>query len=99
MIRKNTFRTGLLWALVLPLLGFGLFFGLFNLLEQLGAVSEAGFRPLFRERTSALVGIALNAVLMNYYNRLRFTEAMRGVVVPTVLYVVVWVILFGKTVF
>ncbi len=99
MIRKNTFRTGLIAALLLPMLGFGLFFGLFHLLEQFGAVSEAGFRPLFRERTSAIVGIALNALLMNYYNRLRFTEAMRGVVVPTVLYVVLWMVLFGKAVF
>jgi hypothetical protein len=99
MLNRNQLSTGLLIGIIVPLIGFGIIYGLFQLLDAAGVMSDSGFSPRFRERTAALVAIALNAVALNRYQKMRFTETMRGIVVPTAVYVVIWLFVFRESIF
>jgi hypothetical protein len=98
MWEKNSLTFGIIIGIVLPLIGYVLFYGLFEGLEAFGWVSDKGFRPQFRERTTAILAIAMNALALNFYQKKACTETMRGVVIITSLYVVLWLIIFGKNV-
>ena len=99
MFQKNSLVSGLLFGLLLPILGFGVLYGIFSLLESAGFLSDVGFRPYFRERMISIVAIALNGMALNYYNKRRFTETMRGIVLVTFAMIVIWVILFKDVLF
>ncbi len=92
------FRRGLLLGLLIPLLVFALLNGLYYLLDQAELVSNAHFRPNFRLRTTALLGIAADALLLNRFKGRRQLPILRGVVVAISFYVLLWVIFFLKTV-
>ncbi|MCB0704610.1 MAG: hypothetical protein KDC34_04845 [Saprospiraceae bacterium] len=94
MFRKNSFVNGLLLGLVFPVIGFGILYFLFGVLESTGIMSSKGFSPHFKERTIGIVAIAFNAILMNIFQKKRFTDSMRGVVLPTFIYVAIWMYLF-----
>lgn len=98
MFNKNALVHGLLIGLLAPLVVAGVLFLLFKGLDQLDIMNATGFRPLFRERTITLVGIAANALVINRFNKKRFTESMRGVSLATIAYVVVWLLVFWKTI-
>ena len=51
---------------------------------------------MFRERTTGIIAICCNMIPINAFQKRRFTHSMRGVVLATVLYVIVWVVYFGK---
>ena len=96
MFEKNSIPLGLFLGILLPLAGFGLLYGIFGLLEELGWVSDIGFRPKFRERTIGIIAIALNVFLLNFYQKRRYTDTIRGIVIMTTIWVVLWLVLFGK---
>ncbi|MBK7337298.1 MAG: hypothetical protein IPJ00_14535 [Saprospirales bacterium] len=96
MFNKNSFVTGLILGLFIPLAVSGGLFLLFKILDQMNIMSVTGFRPLFRERTITLIGIVANALVINRFNKQRFTESMLGVSVATFVYVFIWVLVFWK---
>ena len=99
MFDKNSFSLGLLVAILLPILAFGIFYGIFEGLEILGWVSTQGFRPMFRERTISILAIGMNALALQFYQKRRATETMRGIVIPTTIWVAAWIWIFGKYIF
>ena len=99
MFDKNSFSLGLLIAIALPLLAIGIFYGIFEGLEALGWVSTEGFRPMFRERTLSILAIGMNALALQFYQKRKATETMRGIVIPTTVWVVVWIFVFGRYIF
>lgn len=96
MFEKNSLPFGLLAALIVPAIAFGLLYGLFELLESLGWMSDSGFRPKFRERTTSIIAIGINAILLNSFQEKRLFETVRGIVIATVILVALWVYLFGE---
>ncbi len=96
MFEKNSIPLGIFIGIFLPLAGFALLYGLFGLMEEFGWVSDIGFRPKFRERTIGIIAIALNIFPLNFYQKRRFTNSIRGIVVMTTIWVVLWLVLFGK---
>lgn len=99
MFQKNSLVNGLLAGLLVPIFGAALVYGLMTGLDALTPTMDIGVTPFFRERTSALVGIACNAIVLNRFYKLRFTDSMRGIVIVTFVYVVVWIILFRQVLF
>lgn len=96
---RDHLPTGLLIGILLPLVAFPLLYLLFLGFENLEFMSDQGFRPLFKERTSAIVAIAANTYPMNIYQKRRSTNTMRGIVIPTFVLIAVWIILFWDTIF
>jgi len=99
MIQRDELWVGLLYGILLPAAGFLVLFNLFSLLEIKGAASGAGFSENFRERTLAIVAIALNLFLLSRFRKLRWERAMRGVVIATALLAFVWLFLYGVKLF
>lgn len=96
MWEKNNIIVGLGLGTLLPLLTFiVLYFG-YNQLEAAGVVSEIGFSPMFRERTTSIIAICTNLIPLNIFQKRRATQSMRGIVLSTVVYVVIWVVYFGQ---
>ncbi|GIV32115.1 MAG: hypothetical protein KatS3mg030_417 [Saprospiraceae bacterium] len=96
---RNSLALGMVVALAVPLLSFGLLWLIFEGLETLQWVSDKGFRPMFRERTLAIISIGLNALLLNYYQKRYCTNTMRGIAIVTFFWVVLWLLLFAKYLF
>jgi hypothetical protein len=99
MLRKNNISTGLLVGLLLPVAGWVFFNALFDLLEMKNLASSEGFSQNFRERTLAIVAIALNLMPLNFYRRIRADQAMRGVVLATGLMALIWLGRYGVGLF
>lgn len=96
MLEKNSLPIGLLLGIMAPIIAYLLLMGIYEGLESLGWVSDSGFRPKFRERTMAIIALATNAFALNYYQKRYYTNTVRGIVATTGLWVIIWLILFGK---
>ncbi len=96
MFEKDSLPFGIVAALVLPVLGAVFIFGVFEGFDQMDWMSSEGFRPMFRERTASIVGIAMNAWLINRYSKARKHNTVRGIVISTTLLVISWLLIFGK---
>ena len=99
MFDRNAIWLGLLIGLAVPFVGYALLLTLFEQLESMNAVSSEGFSPTFRTRTLMVIALCFNIFPFNYYQRKKYTQTMRGLVIPTALYAIAWVIYFGKEVF
>ncbi len=90
--------TGLAAGTLLPLFWYFALMSLFQSLETMEVIPPGGISYDFRTRTSALVAICLNMLPLQIFNRRNMERAMRGVVFPTVAYVMVWLYQFGASV-
>ena len=96
MFDKNAIAYGLLMGFGVPLIAFALLMGIFTLLANSGAASDEAFRPMFTQRTSAIVAIGLNAILINQFYKRRKVDSMRGIVIATFVLVLLWLWQFGR---
>ncbi|MDX1911834.1 MAG: hypothetical protein SFV22_10135 [Saprospiraceae bacterium] len=99
MLQRDEIWVGLLYGLLLPTAGFFLLYNLFSLLEIKGAASGIGFSENFRERTLAIVAIAINLYPLSLFRRRRWGRAMRGVVIATTLLALGWLMMYGVKLF
>lgn len=95
MFSRNNLMIGLAIGILLPAVGFFLISTLYNQLGNSGLLSSEGFSSNFRERTSAVIAISLNLIPLNVFQKRRFTQSMRGIVIATVSLVALWLIYFG----
>lgn len=95
MLNRNEIWVGLIFGFLLPAFSFLILYQIFSLLELKGAASGTGFSANFRERTLAIVAIALNLIPLNIFRRRRWDLSMRGVVIATGVLAVAWVIRYG----
>lgn len=101
MLKRNSITDGLIIGFLIPVLSFALLYGIFSGLEAIGSAKGEGkglFSGDFMFRTAGIVAIGLNALPMNWAFKRRFTDTMRGIVVCTFVFVVIWLIYFGKSV-
>ena len=99
MFDKNELKTGLILGAALPLIGAALLFIVYRILEASGWASQEGLTSYFRLRTISLLAICLNILPMrNFYNK-KFSESMRGVVLATFVFGVIWVLVFRGELF
>ena len=94
MLNKDTFTTGLIAATIIPIVTYFALTIIFNGLEEAGLTSTDGFSPYFRERTTGIVAIGANAILMNYFTKSRHVNSIRGVVLPTFIFLGIWFYFF-----
>lgn len=95
MFKKNSLVNGLVLGILLPAVVFFMLFNFFNLLGKLGSGEGIGLSESFRERTSAILAIAVNLVPMNAFRARRFNESIRGVVIATGILALAWVVYYG----
>lgn len=94
--RKDRFLTGLLAGALAPIAAYGILLFMYDLLDQSGIISDIGFADDFRTRTLMLFAICANLLLLNYFQKKHMDHAMRGVVFPTLFFVILWFVLYGR---
>ncbi len=98
-LKKDSIKIGIILGLVIPFLGYWFWKGFFALLTFADVMNPTGFSESWRERTIALLAICMNIIPFQYYQKIRNDESMRGLVFPTVFYVVFWVFMFRDFIF
>ncbi|MEM1215637.1 MAG: hypothetical protein AAGJ82_08135 [Bacteroidota bacterium] len=98
MVYKNDKAwVGLLAGLIIPFVGYAI---LLMVLEYLGSIDALTNRRLnfnFASRTTAILALALNVLIaVPYFRNRRANEAIRGVLIATMLYGGAWLFFFGR---
>lgn len=93
---RDSFVLGLLIGLVFPVMIYGILLTIFDALETRLLVSDVGFSPDFRFRTLALVAICSNLIPFHLYRRWGRDNTMRGMVLPTIGFVIYWFVMYGR---
>lgn len=95
--QKNNLQLGIGIGLLLPFALFYLLQGLYSLLGD-QTINSIGID--FRQRTIALLAIAIDVIPMRYYQKNRYwIDTMRGVTIAMAVLAVIWLIYFLPTMF
>jgi len=97
-MQKDKIVLGLILGFLLPVVGYALLLEIYDQLSSSGIISDEGFSRTFRERTIALLAICFNLIPFTYFNRRRMLNGMRGLVFPTVLFVIIWLFYFRESI-
>ncbi len=96
----DSFLSGLLIGSCVPILGFALIQILFDTLASFGLMdyaSSSGAGP--REKTIGLLAICCNIIPFNIFKNRRMDYALRGCVLPTMLFVGYWLYRYKEMLF
>lgn len=94
MLNKNSISTGILLGIILPIVGLFFWHSVFELLSKGGIMNPDGFSFTWRERTTSLLAICMNLIPFQLYKNRRYEQSMRGLIFPTVIFVIIWVYYF-----
>ncbi len=94
--RYDKMIVGILSGTLVPALTFVLLYVVFDELSQLGIISDEGFSDDFRIRTIALVSVGANVILVRYFQNRYAYNAVRGVVIPTFVFIILWIFYFSS---
>ena len=95
MWNRNQVWWGLLIGLIVPFIAYALLLMMYEQLDALD-ITNGGMGDMHRERTVGLLAIAANIIPINIFKRKYQVNNMRGIVLATLVYVVVWVVLYWK---
>ena len=93
---RDSFPVGIFIGLVFPIMIYGILLTIYDALEIRLLASDVGFAPDFRFRTLALIAICANLIPFNIYRRWGRDNTMRGMVLPTVGFVIYWFWQYGR---
>lgn len=97
-MEKDKIIVGLILGFLLPVVGYAILLEIYDQLGNNGLISDEGLSRTFRDRTIALLAICFNLIPFSYFNRNRMQNGMRGLVFPTVVFVIIWVFYFRKSI-
>lgn len=86
---------GLVLGLMIPFVGYALLLIGYEQLDEMGITNNKTLSEDFRERTIGLLAISFNLIPFAIYNAKRHINTMRGLVFPTMIFVVIWFVKFG----
>lgn len=93
--KYNKTIIGLSVGLLVPFTAYGVLLSFYDLMDQMEIFNPLGFSPTFRERTVALLALVCNVIPLQYFNKRYMLFAMRGIVFPTLFYVMLWMYYYG----
>lgn len=94
--KNDKLWVGLIAGILIPFVGYAI---LMMILEQLGsseALADTRLNFNFRQRTLGLLALALNLIPLRFFGNRRANQAIRGLVLATLFYGVIWVYFFGQ---
>ena len=94
MFEKDSIVAGLLLGVCIPFVGYAVWLEIYDQLDARAIISGLGAGD-FRRRTSALLGICVNLIPFSIFNRKRFFNSLRGIMIPTIIYGFAWFLYFG----
>jgi len=97
MLNQNKIIIGLVFGLLVPFVAYAIFDMIYDYGDDAGWFTNSNISETFRARTKGLLAIATNLITINIFRRKKHEDSMRGVVIATSIYVLTWIIMFGKT--
>ena len=91
---RNKVWIGILFGLAIPFVGLAVIQLLLETIDQWVLPEGRGIAEAFRKRTLYLLALTLNIIPFRIFSRQRKINLMRGMVISTTVYAVVWVIQF-----
>ena len=92
--RYDRVVVGMIAGSILPVVTFVVLYVIFAELNKLGIISREGLTTDFRIRTISLVSIGANVVLVKYFQNRYAYRAVRGVVFPTFVFIIAWILYY-----
>jgi hypothetical protein len=99
MFERNAIWFGLLLGLALPFAGYGILLMLSEKLQVLLFPTRQLAEPLFDAATLQVLAICLNLIPLHFYNKHYFIKTMRGILIATMAYALLWLIGSGPGLF
>lgn len=96
MLNKDHVVIGLILGLLVPAVGYGIILFVYEQLDGLGITDAAGMGDLYRQRTVGLLAIATNIIPINIFKRRYQLNNMRGIMLATMVYAIIWIALYYK---
>lgn len=93
--RYNTLVIGIIIGILVPFMAYGILLSLYDQLDNAGIFNPVGLSAGFRERTIALFALICNVIPLHLLNKRHMLDAMRGIVFPTFVYVILWMYYYG----
>ena len=94
MLKKDHFLTGFLVGIIWPVMVYGILLTIMDLLDSLDILSAHQLAQDFHTRTLSLVAVGCNVFAMQYFNKKKWVNSMRGLIIPTLVFAVIWFIKF-----
>jgi hypothetical protein len=99
-MEKDSKLLGFVLGAIIPVFGFMAFDALFDFLANQGLIANTSGAGISRRmRTISLLAICANLIPFQWAKRNRYDDTMRGIVFPTLFYVVYWVYFFYNQLF
>lgn len=99
MLNRNNLWAGILWGLVVPFIAYAILLLAYDFADSQGWFAENSVSENFRARTIGILAISANLITINIFKRKRFEDSMRGIVIATAIYIMVWLGIFGASFF
>ena len=98
-INTNTL-IGFAFGACIPVLGYMLIYFVFEQLTDSGLLGELGssMSVIKRMRTIAVLAIATNLIPFQYFKKKRKGEEMRGIVIATFIYALIWIVYYWNSI-
>lgn len=97
MLNKNKIVIGIICGLVVPFVAYALILSFYEFADGQGWFGNTTVSETFRKRTQGLLAIAANLITINFFRRKRHDHSMRGVVIATSLFIILWFVMYYKT--
>lgn len=82
---------GIIVGVIVPFVGYAI---LLTVVDWLGSTQDGISVSSISDRTMMLIAIVFNLIVFQFFNYRRETETMRGLMIITVLYAIIWAIYF-----
>lgn len=93
---QDSFLLGFVVGALFPVMVYGILLTIFDVVENAMLDQNVGFAPSFRYRTLALIAICANLIPFHLYKRWSRDNTMRGMVLPTMGFVMYWFWTYGR---
>lgn len=99
MLNKNNIWIGIVCGLIVPFVAYAIILLAYDFADDQGWFIQNPSTEVFRARTIGILAISSNIITINLFKRRRHDNSMRGVVIATALFILAWLVLFGKSFF
>jgi hypothetical protein len=96
---RDSVVSGILLGIIFPLVGYGILWLFFYALLYGGVLPEEYIHSMRAGRTIMVLAICCNIIPLQVFKRRRQDNSIRGIAFPTILFVIVWFIVYGSQLF
>ncbi len=96
ILYKDNFWLGIAIGACLPVISYGILLTIVDFADEQLLPPDAYISAQFRDRTLSVFAICLNLIPFHLYKKRYADNTMRGMVIPTVVFVGLWFWVYGR---